>query len=552
MKLNQEYKDHLDNWIKENTLSVFFKAENVISVQDIEGDFLILSDKDKMLNEDFIQVLDEDEYNIFISEDIKYLLWKFGSFWFYQDKNSEKTEFNFFRYLGYANTNPSEVPFLGLHGKYELCNGSREYKDWIKKLKFLGYTSAGICEFNTLAGTYNFQQACNEYKIKALIGRTSTIRTLSENDYYVKSFCKSRKGWSNLLRLHKIEQIDRHETGKFITEDELLLNSEDLIHIIYTDADLSKINEQILSLKDIYYQIDPSEYLFDYKDKEILLNIENYYKNFKDKLKCVISQDAYYLDKGDHIIKPILNKIINKTFQSTSEDQFLKPYDDILTRILDLTDDLKLIEQGVDNLRSIESQCDFKIERFGTFLPKYKLNQNEAKLFNSSEDLFFSLINDSINEKIIGKVDDENLYIERIENEIKVLSEGNVIDYFLTLWDIVNFAKREGAAWSVGRGSAAGSIISWLLDITRIDPIKYDLLFERFLNKGRIGIAEKKFNELLKIQNLQNNQEIISFELENNEIINLLPNQEICVERNKKQIIILAEEIQVTDDFLLS
>src|SRR5690606_11689010 len=102
------------------------------------------------------------------------------------------------------------------HGKYELCNGSRDYNDWVKKVKFLGYSSIGLCEHQTLAGSYYFQQACNKGGLKAIHGRTNKIQSRVGSYYYIKSYAKTEKGWKNLLKIHNTEKITRGTTGQYV------------------------------------------------------------------------------------------------------------------------------------------------------------------------------------------------------------------------------------------------------------------------------------------------------------------------------------------------
>src|SRR5690606_14997243 len=106
------------------------------------------------------------------------------------------------------------------------------------------------------------------------------------------------------------------------------------------------------------------------------------------------------------------------------------------------------------NYKYIEEECNYKIERDGMHLPQYKMNEDEKLLYSSNEEMFFSLVEKGFNEKVKGRVEDEIVYLERIEKEIQVLQEGGVIDYFLILYDVFNYLKRETGITSLGRGSS--------------------------------------------------------------------------------------------------
>ena len=485
--------DNLKQWIEDNHLDVEFLTDNLLTVKGFEGKFLVLSEKDQSFHhnesEQFIPNLNDDEIDL--CDKITHFVYKFGSFWFYRHLDDIGLKLNFFRNIGIPKHEIFDIPFLGLHGKYELCNGSREYTDWAKKAKFLKYNALGICEQQTLAGIYYFQKACDKEGIKSIVGRTNKLQAINGSFYFVKSYVKNKQGWKNLLQIHNTEIIKRAEDGQYITEEEFFNLSDGLIHIICHEANLDIIDFEKFDLNNTFYQFDSIQYKFDNKDKEHLLNLKKYLEKYRKLINPVIIQDSFYLDKGDHVIKPFLNKVINKVIQFSSVNEYMKPYDVVLTEVCSLfkEDDNRLdslIDASFENLAYINSECNYQVKRDGMQLPKYIMNDEEKKLYSDNEDMFFALIEKGFNDKIKGKVEDEQIYIDRIIKEVEVLQEGNVLDYFLILYDIVNFSLQNGSIGNLGRGSAAGSLISYLFGIVRIDPIKYNLLFERFLNKARL------------------------------------------------------------------
>jgi DNA polymerase-3 subunit alpha len=115
------------------------------------------------------------------------------------------------------------------------------------------------------------------------------------------------------------------------------------------------------------------------------------------------------------------------------------------------------------------------------------MTAEQKQKYKNNEDLFFDLVDQGLNEKVVGKVKNENIYFDRVDEEMDVIRRGGFVSYFLMLRDIIDWCKSQGIWVGMGRGSAAGSLISYLLDIVKIDPIHYKLLFSRFLNAGRIG-----------------------------------------------------------------
>lgn len=477
----------LENWIKDNNLSVEFLADNIVEVKGF-GKMVVISEKEQTFDERFVLNLNDQEISL-LDTDVDYLLFQFGDFWFYHHKDKE-TELNFFRYIGETNANSLGVPFLGIHGEYELCNGSRSYKDWAKKLKFLGYTAAGICEHQTLAGNSYFQEACKKADIKAIHGRTNKIKAQNGTFFYVKSYVKNEQGWKHLLKIHNTEIIVRHGDGNYITEEEYISWSDGLITVICHDTDLDAVNIELFDKENTFFQFNPIEYASNSKDEQHLRNLKKYLHNYVDIVKPLLLQDCYYLDKGDSIAKSFLNKVGGGAKQFRSDDEYVKDFSQFCFELYHLSSFPELAEiviaSSLQNYEYILKECNYSIGAVGKYLPKYKMNPDEAALYKDSEDMFFSLIQKGFAERIQGKVEDENIYWERLEKEIAVLQEGGVVDYFLILYDVFNYIYKHKGIRALGRGSAAGSLVSYVLGIVQIDPIKYNLLFERFLNKARL------------------------------------------------------------------
>jgi len=161
------------------------------------------------------------------------------------------------------------------------------------------------------------------------------------------------------------------------------------------------------------------------------------------------------------------------------------------------------------------------------------MTPEEAKQFGTSEELFLHLVKQGFKKK---KIKDPQRYIDRLKIEIDVLKKGDVIDYFLSLYDIIQFSKRESMLIGMGRGSAGGSLVAYLLEIIKIDPIEFDLLFERFLNSGRMGVWEDR--------------PLYSVQLEDGSLIELAEGTLVRVMRNNKETVIQIHELQEGDDVL--
>lgn len=484
--MNNKFKD----WCNKNFLEVeqlepsIYKIENKLFLL-IEGEGgKILSSKNKLL-------LSSSEEKLIKNIDFIVFLW--GENFYYTSKEKIKDpEFNIFRYFGSLNIG---LPFLGVHGKYELLSGSREYEDWCKKAKFLGCSSLGICERNTLAGVLDFQQTCKNYGLFSIIGETIVIKDKKGKLLSGKCFVKNNTGWKNLLLVNT--QINVLSVDQCIEEEKLLELGEGLIFIFhpsYFPFSEEKIELYKRSFSQCYFQLETCSYTNEESDRNFLLNTGKYLSS--TLLKPILISDAYYLEEEDSHIRSILSFLSEKR-DLLSTNQYFKNFQQeivILSQLFEKDEDFQtIINSCVESLVEVERDCkSFEIQTGVFKLPKYKMTEEESQKYETNEDLFYDLIDKNFPLKV--PPDKEEKYSERLVHELSVIQRGGFIDYFLILWDIVRWCKENDILTGIGRGSAGGSLVAYILEITRIDPIEYNLLFERFLNEGRLGkIVDKSY-----------------------------------------------------------
>lgn len=472
-----------EKWLKDNYLSFQYIKDNIYFV-DKKLFLLLEGEENKMIDFKFSLILNKKEYNLLDEVDFVVFLW--GEKFYYSPKEKIKNpEFNLLRYIG--RIEQYSYPFLGIHGKYELLNGSRDYNLWCQKALFLNIKTLGICEKNTLAGVLSFQEECKKNGINPIIGETISIK-VEEQIYIGKVFVINEIGWRNLLLINA--DINAFNSARYICEERLLELSEGLVfifHPAYFPYSSLKIKQYLLKFSQCYFQLDSCEYNNIETDQNFIINTNKY---LKSSLKPILISDAYYLEKEDYEIKSTLNTISGER-DLLANNQWFKIDDEnfILLRELfeEEVDFENILTKSIESLLQVEEVCSFKIETGKFKLPQYKMTEEQNKKFKSTEDLFFSIIEEGFQEKIINKNIDLQVYSDRLEEEIKVIQKGGFESYFLILWDIVNFCQKNNILTGIGRGSAAGSLVSYLMGITKIDPIPYGLLFARFLNEGRIG-----------------------------------------------------------------
>lgn len=454
------------------------------------GKFLLLDDsKEILFDNNFSLILSSYELNA----DVDFYCYEFGGKFYYTEASKyNEPILKQFRFLGKADVkNKTDFCHLGVHGGYELLNGSGLYKEWVSKTVFYGYSSLGICEYNTLGGTLPFQIACKESNIKPIIGET--VKVNKNNSYFdLKLYVKNSNGWLNLLAINKEINVIN---DRYVTFDKIIENSADLYCVLSADFNIDEkdtISALLGAFGELYYQIDVTIWRNEKRDSEALLALKKYFEsNLRRTIKPILLNDSYYLNKDEAIIKELLNKVGEIKGQYSSDDQYYKHLDDVEEILLPLFSDIdkynQFFNEIVENANVIRDNCDFVIDTTHFRLPKYEMTEEEKGIYNSNDELLEYLMTSGLIRKCSNITKEElDIYESRLEEEIRVISLGGFVDYFLILWDLMQWCKQQGILRGIGRGSAAGCLISYLLDITEADPIKYDLIFERFLNESRI------------------------------------------------------------------
>ena len=381
---------------------------------------------------------------------------------------------------------------LGVHGRYELMSGTRDYDDWCAKAKFFGQDALGICEKNTLAGTLSFQMACSRAGIQPIIGETVRIESEGGKDYLLKFYVRDQKGWKNLLKINTIVNIERSGSmyeedfvGKDIGEGLICVMQPSKYSTKCTMAKLKRVFDQV------YFQIDMSEFEYEAKERESLESLKYWYDNMMEDVQPILINDTYYLEKEDARIKKELMKSgVKGEFHSTN--QHYKHIQELFLEWEELwtsdsrSDMIGIFKRATRNTLRLAASCDFEINTSEIHLPKYYMTEGEQKLYNDNEEMIDTLIEEGV-ERLIDpdKYNMDDVW-DRISYEMSVIRKGGFVNYFLITRDIVNWSNDNGIITGIGRGSAAGCLVSYLLGIVLLNPLDYGLLFERFLNESRL------------------------------------------------------------------
>ncbi len=355
-----------------------------------------------------------------------------------------------------------------------------KYVEFAKKQK-LHYLS--LSDFNSMHYVMHFYNACIKNDIKPILSLNTEI-VFNDKIFNVNLIAKNISGYFNLCKISTFIFENKSKiTEKFILKKYFLF--KELIIVINIEEivfnEIYNFISKYISLEDIYFgllkntnmnliinKVNVDKIIFNY---EINFLYENDFKTF-DCIELIKNQ-----------------KKINNNYEPNFENYYFNN---------DFINNLHFTKY-LQNINFILNKCDVKINSMPINVYKYKNIKNI-----SSYDYIFNLCKSSLKDKINNK-EKYNKYLFRLKYELEIINNKNLIDYFLVVFDYVNFAKNKQIMVGPGRGSASGSLVAYLLGITFIDPIENDLLFERFLNSERmelpdidIDFADDRRNEILK------------------------------------------------------
>lgn len=327
---------------------------------------------------------------------------------------------------------------------YSLQKGFSKPKQLAKKCSENYYTACGIADYKSISGAVSFYQACIANNIKPIIGCSFDGFSL---------FAKNKDGWFDLIELvSSLDSKENIDTSSLLT----IANRGNMI-CIASDESVSPIKGE-----DFY---EKSEAFMDiyYTEKE---HAELHRVILCSSMKTTLPKISKEIKRGD--------AVDNQQFFE-SNDFYLKNKTEIGEIIIN--------DNKLDQLREIYDKCENYNILSQPILPRFDTPNNQTQ-----KEYLRSLARDGWTKLLAHKIKDPELkkvYGDRFRQEYEVIEQAKLFGYFLIVWDILNHCRSQGWMVGPGRGSAAGCLISYLIGITEIDPIEYDLLFERFYNAGR-------------------------------------------------------------------
>ena len=363
----------------------------------------------------------------------------------------KKTSFLVFLFLfvvKYVYERKDTMINLNVKSNYSLLSSCLTIDSIIENCKNNNDSICVLCD-NNMYGVMEFYNKCINNSIKPVIGLEINL-----DNFKLYIYCKNYIGYKNMIKLSTIQN------ERIVNVEDLKKYNSDLITIIkYSDRDYFKELESIYN--DIYLG-----YSNKLEQKESFLLTKN----------SVYFKECLYLKYDDSKYLEYLYLIRDGKTISDEVNYDLKEKELICTDIKNYTD-----HDGILNIEKIVTECNLEFPKSKLLLPIYKKDIDSSKYL-------FELSKKGLTKRLNGQIPDK--YKKRLSYELNIINDRGFSNYFLVVYDFIKYAKSNNILVGPGRGSAAGSLVSYALGITEIDPLKYDLLFERFLNPERHGMPD--------------------------------------------------------------
>ncbi len=397
----------------------------------------------------------------------------------------------------------TEFTHLHVHTEYSLLDGACRIKPLVKRAKELGMHSLAMTDHGAMYGAVDFFLECKKNDIHPVIGcevyvaqrtRFDKVHGLDNERYHLILLCENQTGYQNLIKIVSAAWTEGFYTKPRIDHELLEKYHEGIICLsaclageipqALLKSDYEKAKEIALWYKNLF---GPDNYYLEIQDH----GLEEQKRTNPLIIKLareigvglVVTNDAHYINKEDAEVQKILVCIATKhtidedTGMGFQTDEFyLKSGDEMAALFPE-------VPEAVENTNKIAARCNIDFVFGNTKLPIFEVPNNQDHF-----EFFKNMCYEGMVKRYGENYPQE--YMDRLNYELGVIHQMGFIDYFLIVWDYINYAKSVGIPVGPGRGSGAGSIAAYTCGITDIDPMRYSLLFERFLNPERVSMPD--------------------------------------------------------------
>ena len=392
---------------------------------------------------------------------------------------------------------------LHIHSEYSLLDGANRIKDLPVRAKELGMDAMALTDHGVMYGVIDFYKACKKEGIKPIIGCEVYVASRSRLDkepgidnknYHLILLAKNNQGYKNLSKLVSLGFIDGYYYKPRIDHEILEKYSEGLICLSaclageVNQALLNGQNEKAEEIALWHKKVFGEDYYIEIQNngikEQVLANQRLVALSRKLEIPLVATNDAHYLKREDAYNHEVL-LCIQTGKRMSDEDRMKFDTEELYVKSPEeMIEYFKAFPDAIENTVKIAEKCNVEFEFGHTILPNYDVPPE----FPTHYDYLKKLCDDGLKKRYGENIPQE--YLDRAEYELGIIKKMGYVDYYLIVWDYIHYAKTHDIPVGPGRGSGAGSILAYAIEITDIDPMKYNLLFERFLNPERISMPD--------------------------------------------------------------
>ena len=392
---------------------------------------------------------------------------------------------------------------LHVHTEYSLLDGSNKINEYVARVKELGMNSAAITDHGVMFGCIDFYRAAKAAGIKPILGCEVYVAPGSRFDreigqaedryYHLVLLAENNHGYENLMKIVSKAFVDGFYYKPRVDMDLLQEYHEGIIALsaclagevaknitrgMYEEAKSAALRyEKIFGKGNFFLELQDHGIPQQQRVNQQLLRMSQ-----ETGIALVATNDVHYTYDTDAEAHDILLCVQTRKLLSDENRMRYEGGQYYVKSPAEMAELFPYIPEALENTQKIADRCEVEIEFGVTKLPKF-----DVPAPYTSWEYLNKLCYDGLKERYSGDLTELE---KRLEYELGVIKTMGYVDYFLIVWDFINYARSQNIMVGPGRGSAAGSIVSYTLGITNIDPVRYNLLFERFLNPERVSMPD--------------------------------------------------------------